>query len=78
MSKKEFWVEVSFSGRVKMLVEAEDVNEAKEKVFELGAIDIEHPDCIDITEIEWDLIEEAPSGNVGTPFVNDMYIEEEE
>ena len=79
MEEKEFWVEVSFSGRIKMLVNANDKEEAKEKVFDsiIGDFDTNNED-IHVEEVEWDLIDKEPSGNVRTPYVYDMFIEEEE
>lgn len=78
MEEKEFWVEVSFSGRIKMLVMANDKEEAKEKVFESITGDFDsNNENISIEEVEWDLIEEEPSGNIKTPYVDDFYIEEQ-
>ena len=79
MSIKEFWAEVSFSGRIRMLVNANDEEEAKEKIFEsiTGDFDSNNKD-ISIEEVEWDLIEEEPSGNVRTAYVEDFYIEEQD
>lgn len=78
MEEKEFWVEVSFSGRIKMLVTANDKEEAKETVFESITGDFDsNNENISIEEVEWDLIEEEPSGNIKTPYVDDFYIEEQ-
>lgn len=75
---KEFWATVSFTGRVNVLVTANDTEEAKEKIFEsiIGDFGSNNKD-VTVEEVEWDLIEKEPSGNVKTPYVDDFYIEEE-
>lgn len=79
MSNKEFWAEVSFSGIIRMSVVANNEEEAKEKIFEsiTGDFDSNNKD-ISVEEVEWDLIEKEPSGNVKTPFVEDFHIEEQD
>lgn len=83
MSKKvkEFYGSVSLTARVGFLVEAEDIENAEDIVFE----DIEGIELIlkdgtklEISEINWDLINEARSGNVSQPNVNDFEIYEED
>lgn len=78
MDKKEFWAEVSFSGRIKMSVIAKNKEEAKDIIFQsiIGDFDSNNRD-VSVEEVEWDLIEEEPQGNVRTAYVEDFYIEEE-
>lgn len=78
MENKEYWVEVSFTGRIKMLVNAENEQDVKEKVFEsiTGDFDSNNAD-INVEEVEWDLLEKEASGNVREQYVSDMYIEEQ-
>lgn len=78
MNNKEFYVEVSFTGRIKMMVDAKDEEDVKEKVFDsiTGDFDSNNED-IAIDEVEWDLLEHEACGNVREPYVSDMYIEEQ-
>jgi hypothetical protein len=74
--KKEFYVNVSFSGKLGLLVQAMSEEEIKEKIYEaLSTMDIKSTDeDVQVEEIEWDLITEAPRGNMATPYVRDIDI----
>ena len=77
---KEFYGSVSLSGRVSFLIEAEDAEVAEEKIFdEVEGVEIILKDgsVIEITEIEWGLIDKASRGNVQQSHVEDFEIYEE-
>lgn len=78
MDKKDYCVEISFSGRLKLNVSAENEEDARTAIFNaISTMDIESSDKdVSIEEIEWDLIDEEPQGNRATPYVSDMTIEE--
>ena len=73
---KDFSLEISFSGRVTVFGEAKNKEEMIKKVFEKLQLEL-NCENMDIDQVEWDLIKEAPQGNRATPFVYDMNIEEE-
>jgi hypothetical protein len=75
---KEFDVNISFSGRLNITVNAESKDEVVDKIYEaLGFLEIKSSDKdVMIESEEWDLIKEAPQGNIATPFVSDVEIEE--
>ena len=79
---KDYYVEVSFTGRLKIGVSAESEEDAKDKIFEsLEAmnIDVNEKDKEDIfiDEIEWELIDKVAGGNISEAYIDDFYIEEE-
>jgi predicted AAA+ superfamily ATPase len=76
---KEFYVNISFSGRLGISVSAENEEEALDKVMDsLGTMTIESKDKdVYIDDIEWDLLKEEPRGNTATPFVRDVEITED-
>ena len=76
MSKKDYYVEVSLTGRLKIAISAENEEDAKNKIFEsLETMNInvneKDKDDIFIDEIEWELID-----NINEAYINDFYIEE--
>lgn len=73
---KEFSMEVSFSGRITLFGEAKSKEEMIEKIYESLQLNFEC-EGVEIEQVEWDLIKEAPQGNRATPFIFDMNIEEE-
>lgn len=80
MNLKEFYGSISFSGRINFGVKANDEESAKnivindiEMYIKSGAEDI-----LDVSDVEWDLILQAPRGNMATSFVSDFEIYEEE
>lgn len=77
---KEFYGSVSLSARISFAIDAKDKKTAEDIVFE----DIEGIELIlkdgsklKITELNWDLINEARRGNVKQPNVDDFEIYEE-
>ncbi|MFH0334691.1 hypothetical protein [Clostridium perfringens] len=73
---KEFSMEISFSGRITLFGEAKSKEEMIEKIYESLQLNFEC-EGVEIEQVEWDLIKEAPQGNRATPFISDMHIEEE-
>ena len=76
MSKKDYYVEVSLTGRLKIAISAENEEDAKDKIFEsleTMNIDVNEKDKEDIfiDEIEWELID-----NINEAYIDDFYIEE--
>lgn len=76
---KEFYGSISFSGRIHFAVKANAEEEAKNIVYDKIQMQISSEDknILDISDIEWDLISEAPRGNIATNFVYDFEIYEE-
>ncbi|MHB9943609.1 hypothetical protein CF065_18835 [Clostridium sporogenes] len=77
---KEFYGEISFSGCAGFSIDAETSELAEDIVFtDIEGIELNLKDGskLTITEINWDLIEEASRGNITPPFVHDFWIEEE-
>lgn len=77
---KEYYGKVSITGSISFTVQAENEEEAKELVFEsLEGMDmiIKEGSSLGVTEIEWEPIDEARSGNVSQPYVDDFEIYEE-
>ncbi|MBU5486429.1 hypothetical protein KQI86_19190 [Clostridium sp. MSJ-11] len=77
---KEFYGAVSLSGRVSFFIKSEDIESAEDAVFE----DIEGIELIlkdgsklEISEINWELINEASRGNVRQSNIDDFEIYEE-
>ena len=80
MAKKEFYGAVSITARLNFIVEAESEEEAKEKLFNAScpmSLEDEDGNEIEITDLEWDMIDRASRGNVQQSYVEDFYIEEE-
>ena len=82
MSKKDYYVEVSLTGRLKIAISAENEEDAKDKIFEsleTMNIDVNEKDKDDIfiDEIEWELIDKMAGGNINEAYIDDFYIEEE-
>lgn len=76
---KEYYGQISFSGRISFSVKAKNEEEAKNIIYDEIKMNIdsfEH-DILEVTDVEWDLISKAPTGNMGTPFVHDFEIYEE-
>ena len=81
MSKKDYYVEVSLTGRLKIAISAENEEDAKDKIFEsleTMNIDVNEKDKEDIfiDEIEWKLIDKMAGGNINEAYIDDFYIEE--
>lgn len=76
---KDFYVNISFSGRLGISVSAENRDEVLKKIYDaLGAMTIESTDeNVLIDEIEWDLINREQQGNIEVPFVRDAEIIED-
>lgn len=77
---KDFYGSVSFTGRISFQIKGQNEEECKDVVFEdIEGIDIKLKDgsTLDISEIEWDLIDECRRGNVMQSFVDDFEIYEE-
>lgn len=77
---KEFYGEVSLAARVKFFVKGEDEEKATDIVFEdVEGIQLILKDgsTVEISEIEWGLIEEARQGNIAEPYIDDFEIQEE-
>lgn len=80
MSKKEFYGSVSITARLSFRVEAENEEEATEKLFNsccpISLVD-EEGNEIEITDCEWGMINQARRGNIQQSYVDDFYIEQE-
>jgi hypothetical protein len=76
---KDFYVNISFSGRLGISVSAENKDEVLKKIYQaLGTMTIESKDKnVLVDEIEWDLIDREQQGNIGVPFVRDVEITED-
>lgn len=76
---KEYYGYISFSGRIGFAVEANSEEEARDLVYDHITMNIEsdNKDALVIADVEWDLISQAPKGNVATSFVHDFEIYEE-
>jgi len=76
---KDFYVNISFSGRLGISVSAENKDEVLSKIYEaLGNMTIKSKDeNVLVDEIEWDLIDREQQGNIGVPFVRDVEITED-
>jgi hypothetical protein len=80
MIMKEFYGGVSLAARISFMVKSENEEKATDIVFD----DIEGMQLVlkdgsklEITEIDWGLIEEANRGNVSQSHISDFDIEEE-
>ena len=81
MAKKEFYGAVSITARLSFRIEAENEEEAKEKLFNACcpiSLEDEEGNEIEITDQEWGMIDVARNGNVQQSYVDDFYIEQEE
>lgn len=76
---KEYYGGISFSGRIDFGVRAKNEEEAKGLLYDLLRLNIDSEDeeILDISEVNWDLINKAPRGNIATPFVENFEIYEE-
>lgn len=78
---KNFYGSVSFSGSADFYIEGtENENAATDMVFddiEGLTFHLKDGSKVEITQVDWELIGEAPRGNLATPFVRDFEIEEE-
>lgn len=76
MEKKDFYVGISFSGRLNITVSAEDKEEAVNKIYNaLGGMDIKSSDeDVYVDEIEWDLFD-GQNGNIAVPFVENIDVQ---
>ena len=76
---------ISFTGRIDLMVEAENEEEAIDKVWEKLGMKFVNADTgesleeigIELVETEWGLIQEESRGNIKESFINDMEIWEE-
>lgn len=81
---KEFYGEVSLAARIYFRTKGASKEEAKEKVLSTVEIDINlceegvRKNGIEITDMEWNLIEQAQQGNIREPYIDDIEIYEEE
>lgn len=76
---KEFYGSVSISARVNFFVKAENEETAKDMVFEdMEGLEIVLKDGskVEISDINWDTIDEAEKGNVREPNIDDFEIYE--
>lgn len=82
--KKSFYGSVSLAAKICFDVEANSLEEAKDKILQAQCLDIKLFDEEDkeidfnIQEIEWNLIDKARRGNVQEPYIEDMEIYEED
>lgn len=77
---KEYYGSISFSGEVYFSVKAENEEEVKEKIYDEIGMEIKNiapKENVEISDVQWDFINEAPRGNIGTPFIHDIAIYEE-
>lgn len=77
---KEFYGAVSLAARVNFAVKAQDKEKAENIVFDdIEGIELVLTDGskLEITEIDWDLINKTRNGNVRQPNVDDFEIYEE-
>lgn len=77
---KEFFGAVSFSGRASFFIESENIESAEESVFEdIDGIELVLKDGtkLEISEINWDLIDKERQGNVSEANISDFEIQEE-
>lgn len=76
---KDFYVNISFSGRLGISVSAENKDEVLKKIYDaLGTVTIESKDeYVLVDEIEWDLIDREQQGNIEVPFIRDVEITED-
>lgn len=80
MDKKEFYGAVSITARLSFSIEAESKEEAMEKLFNASCLiqlNDENGGEIEITEQEWDMIDEECRGNICERNISDFEIYEE-
>ena len=77
---KEYYGQISFSGRISFAVDANSEEDAKALVYDhvTMIVDSDCKDILSIEEVEWDLIDKEPQGNVSASFVSDFEIYKEE
>ena len=80
-AKKEFYGYVSIVARVNFTIEAENEEEATEKLFNANlpialVDDNDNPVC-EINEIEWHMVDKATQGNVQESDLDDFEIFEQ-
>lgn len=78
---KSFYGSISFSGKIKFYIEAETEGRAREIVVnDIEGLDVNLKENseMEISEIEWGLIEEAQRGNASEPYISDMEIYEDD
>ena len=73
-NKKEFYGSASFSGDISFSVKARNKEEAKKLIYENILLDIfsDEDETLEISDVQWDLINKEPRGNLATPFVHDI------
>lgn len=81
MSKKEFYGGVSIVARISFCIEAETIEDAKQKLFEANCPmnlvdDAGHPIC-EITDQSWHMIDAPMQGNVQESDLSEFIIEAE-
>lgn len=84
MSKKEYYGGVSITMRVDFIVKAESEEEAKEKIFDASCIEFSLQDDkgkdlkdFEVTNIDWELVNQARKGNVMPSYIDDFEIYED-
>lgn len=80
MAKKEFYGSVSITARLGFRIEAESIEEAREKIFSASCpigLEDEEGNEIEITDQEWEMIDEPRRGNVMESYISRFDIEEE-
>lgn len=84
MSKKEYYGGVSITMRVDFTVKAESEEEAKEKIFDASCIEFSLQDDkgkdlkdFEVTNIDWELVNQARKGNVMPSYIDDFEIYED-
>ena len=77
---KEYFGSVSITARIGFVIKAKNEEEATEKLFSasmpIGLID-EEGNEIEVTSVEWEMIQEARKGNVSQSYISDFEINEE-
>jgi hypothetical protein len=78
---KEFYGKVSVVARIYFRIEAEDVQDAKDKLFDanlpLNLIDDSENRICEIDAVDWHMVDEAAQGNVQESDLSDFEIYEE-
>lgn len=77
---KEYYGSISFSGEVYFSVKAKNEEEVKEKIYEELGMEIKNiapQKHVEVEDVQWDFTNEAPKGNIATPFIHDIEIYEE-
>jgi hypothetical protein len=78
---KTFYGEASIVARICYGIEAENEEEAKEKLFNanlpLDLVDDEGKQVCEIAEVNWHMVDQTQRGNIQESDLSDFYIEEE-